>query len=771
MGRCTSINPVVTFFIFVTVSIAATILFCRNISLANILFTVALVAAGVLIYSMKTRAFPSNHVMHFTDLNQRIGMVGSVIGFPDFRKDRVEITVSLEQIIIDTTRWNVCGNILVKVQEPHFYPRYRDRLTFFGKLVTPAGERNPGDFNYREFLAANGVYGLVYLRSIGDITNIARDDHRTLMHAVQFVKDKLYFAINDLYDEKTRPLVKGLILGERGEISPEITAAFTRTGIIHILAISGLHITYISLIFFMLFSLLRFSYRARIYAVMLSILGYNLLVGFEPPIVRSSLMGVLFLAGKLMQRPVNVLNIISASALIILLVNPLALFQASFQLSYGAVISIIYFYQRLKFFFEKIPLFRTLTAFKLGDYLAVMILVSLAAQLGTLPIVLYYFQLIPAIALILNVIAIPLSGVIIALGFASLAASFFSASIAQLYAHANIACLNFLITVVEKAEKIKYGSFEAPSITMAWVVIYYLFLWLILNIEKRSFRKVLVFSLLLVLNIGLFQFIRADNRWLEVIFFDVGQGDAALVSFPNGKRLLIDAGPTLQDFDAGRYFLVPYFKREGIRRLSTVVLSHADNDHIGGMPSVLRSVRVERVVDTGLFHNSKICSVYTHVIDSLNIDYCIADVGVRIDVSKEYGVHILHPGKRQREILDRDINNNSVVLKICYGDVSFLFAGDIEREAEQLLVDYGEALHATVLKIAHHGSNTSSTREFLNLVKPEFAVISLGKNNKFNFPSDEVLERLNSMYINILRTDENGAIIFRTDGSRLIRVR
>jgi len=698
-------------------------------------------------------------------------MVGRVVGFPDFRTDRVELTVSLEHVIIDTNRLSVCGNILVKVREPQFYPRYQDRLTFFGKLVAPAGERNPGDFNYREFLAANGVYGLVYLRSVEDIASIERENRRSFMHAVYWVKDKLYFAINDLYDEKTRPLIKGLLLGERGEISPEITAAFTKTGVIHIVAISGLHITYISVIFFVFFSLLRFSYRARIYGVLLSIFGYNVLVGFEPPIVRASLMGGLFLTSKLMQRPVNVLNIIAASALIILLLNPLALFQASFQLSYGAVISIIYFYQRLKMFFEKISIFRTLTSSKLGNYLAVTILVSLAAQLGTLPIVLYYFQLIPVIALILNIIAVPLSSVVIALGFASLAAAFFSITVAQLYADANSACLNLLIAVVEAAEKIKCGSFEVPAINMAWVVGYYFFLWLILNIEKSVYRKVLAYSLLIALNVGLFQAIRTDKRWLEVIFFDVGQGDAAMVRFPDGERLLIDAGPTLQDFDAGRYFLVPYFRREGINRLNTVVLSHADNDHIGGMPSVLRAVRVGRVVDAGLFHNSKICSLYTHIIDSLKIDYCVAHAGTQLDDSREYGVHILHPGEQQREILDRDINNNSVVLKICYGEVSFLFAGDIEQEAEQLLVHYGEALHATVLKVAHHGSNTSSTHEFLSLVEPEFAVISLGKNNKFNFPSDKVLERLNSMHINILRTDENGAIIFRTDGKRLIRVR
>lgn len=770
-ARFVQFNPVVTFIIFVAFFIAATFLICGNISHVNFFLISAIFLAGVLIYHLKANTFPGNHIIHFNDLNERNRIMGRVIGFPDFKPDRVEVKLAVEKLVVDTSEINVCGNILLKIKDPGYFPYYGDRLSFEGKIVEPNGERNPGDFNYREYLAANDIFGLVYLRDSADIAKLPAQKNWRFQRTVHYVKSKLYFAINNLYDTKTRPLVKGLLLGERGEISYELRNAFAKSGVIHALAISGLHIGYISLIFYVLFSLLRFSYQARIIAVLISIFFYNLLIGFEPPTVRASLMGGLFLLGRLIQKPTNILNIISAAALIILLVNPLELFQVSFQLSFAAVISIIYIYQRLRKFFEKTAIFRTFTKSKFGEYAGSLFLVSLAAQLGTLPIVVYYFHRIPVIALVLNLVVIPLVGVVIALGFATLFFAFISGSIAQLYAHTNTAFLNFLISVIEKAEKIKYGSFEVPSINLAVIFIYYVLLWLILNVEKKTYRKALVYSILILVNVGIFHGALADNKWLEVTFFDVGQGDAALVTFPDGKRMLIDAGPNLQDFDAGQFFLVPYFKRQGIKRIDAIVLSHADNDHIGGMPTVMRSMKVEKIVDTGLFHESRICSVYSHVVDSLNLDYCVAEAGSLIVKSDEYGVFIFHPGDAQRKILNDDINNNSVVLKICYGDVSFLFTGDVEMEAEELLLHYGDLLRADVLKVAHHGSNTSSTLDFLKQVRPEYAVISLGKNNKFNFPSGRVVRRMNQLNIKSLRTDENGAIIFKTDGKRIIRVR
>ena len=258
---------------------------------------------------------------------------------------------------------------------------------------------------------------------------------------------------------------------------------------------------------------------------------------------------------------------------------------------------------------------------------------------------------------------------------------------------------------------------------------------------------------------------------LEVHFIDVGQGDAALVTFPDGKNLLIDAGPNLVGFDAGKYFLVPYFKRNGIDRINTVILSHADNDHIGGMPSIFRNVKVDQLFDTGLYHSSQVCSTYKFLIDSLQMNYQIVNQADRLENFENCGIYLLHPSKEFLKKFNSDLNNSSVIVKIVYGKINFLFTGDIEKEAEEVLVNYGNLLKADVLKIPHHGSKTSSTLQLLKLVQPKYAVISLGKNNKFKFPSPSLIQRLSDLNIPFIRTDKNGAVIFRTDGEKLERLR
>jgi competence protein ComEC len=227
----------------------------------------------------------------------------------------------------------------------------------------------------------------------------------------------------------------------------------------------------------------------------------------------------------------------------------------------------------------------------------------------------------------------------------------------------------------------------------------------------------------------------------------------------------------LEDFDAGEFFIMPYLKRERINRLNTVVVSHSDNDHIGGIPSILRNLPVDRVFDNGLFNESSICSTYQVIIESFGIDYQVAQAGYQLTELENCGIYFLHPGKAFVSQFKDDINNCSVVVKIIYGDRSFLFTGDIGSEAENVMLSYGELLKADVLKVAHHGSRTSSTEEWLKFVQPEFAVISVGKNNRFNFPAPSVLKRFDQVGIKTIRTDLNGAVVFRTDGKQLEMIR
>ena len=771
IGNYVDVSPTILLSLLFALFIATIILVCVNVSWLNYLIIFSMILAGFLRYEAATRLFPADHIIHFVDTNNPITLVGKVVGFPHQKLNRAEVEIEVREIFLDSLHVRTGGKILVRLWRMNFLPDYGDQLQLTGKILSPRGERNPGEFDYQFFLATHGTYGIMNISHAEDVAVTPSIYQKSAGHLIYQIKKKFYRSLNDLYQGQPRALIAALLLGERGEISPELKDAFVKGGVIHALAISGLHIGYIGMIFFGLFSLLRFNYPARIIAVIVSVFLYDLLIGFEPPIVRASLMMGLFLFGRLFQRQTDFLNIISTAALIIVLINPQELFQASFQLSFGAIMSIVYLYQRLKILFDKLPLFCKLTQSKIGDYLGSLFLVTLSAQLGTLPIVAYYFHRFSLSAFVLNLIVIPLVGIVIALGFATLIFSLFSVTLAQFYANTNTVCLEFMIRVLEKASAIRFSSIEIGMFGLVAILMYYLLLWIILNLEKTACRKALVFTVLIGAIILAWKPIVGSGRWMEVIFFDVGQGDAALITFPDGKNLLIDAGPQLEDFDAGQYFLLPYLQRERIDQINTVVLSHSDNDHIGGMATLFRNVRVDQVIDNGMYQASSICSTYQFVVDSLHIPRQNAQSEFRLKNFEHAGVFILHPGKAFRESHDHDINNCSIVMKIVYGQRSFLFPGDIGEEAERVLLNYKELLRADVLKMAHHGSRTSSSSAWLKMVQPEYAVISIGKNNKFNFPSPAVLKRLGELGIQALRTDLNGAIIFRTDGKRLMRIR
>ena len=771
IGKYVNFNTITIYFFLSALFIAALILFCVKIYWIDILFVIILIFVGILRISLVSHNLPPNHILNFLKTEKEMIVHGKMVNFPQYKNDKINIILDVTKLSINNKDYSAQGKILVKIKSSLLAPVNGLEFQIFKKVRIPDGERNPGDFNYKNFLEADGIYGIVNINKEEDFKVQLANNISFINRIRYFLKNRFFSAINQMYQGMPRALIKALLLGERGEISRDLNESFAKCGVIHALAISGLHIGFLSLIFYTLFSLLRFSYKVKIIAVIISLLLYNVLIGFEPPIARASLMGALFFIGLIIQRKTNIFNVISTAAIIILLINPLQLFQPAFQLSFSAVISIIYIYQQFKKIFENTLIFSMLSKFKVSNYFLQLLLVSVAAQLGTLPVTVYYFHRISLIGVLLNLLVIPIVGIIIALGFATLIFSLISIQIAQLYADTNSVLLNFLVAIVQKAENSITTSVEVQSVGLLFIITYYLLLWLCLNINNKKYRKALIFFLLIGANYYTWQSAFANPNWMYVTFLDVGQGDAAYIDFPDGENLLIDAGPRFMQYDAAKYFIVPFLKRQNVKKIDTIILSHADNDHIGGMPYIFRNMYVQKLSDPGIYHKSKVCSTYNFLIDSLKIDYQLAAAGENLNSQGNYEIYVLHPGKPYLEKHKRDVNNASVVVKIIYGKISFLFPGDIEKEAEAILTNYGELLRADVLKVAHHGSKTSSIIEFLELAKPEYAIISVGKDNKFKFPSPLTTKKLNKLKIKSIRTDQNGAVVFRTDGKRLQRIR
>ncbi len=770
-GYYLEIDPFILFCALIFISIICYLTVAFRWRYANLMLLLALLLSGAFHYTLKTNVFPKHHLRYFLNFNKRQIIKTTVTGFPQRKKDRLEVEVKVDSVIVNQTPFQTTGRAIIRFYNLDVHLENNDKVMLFSRLQAPPGERNPGEFDYKKYLAAQGIFAIVNIKSEKEILAVIPADHVSLARAICLAKSKLNHIIEILYDGQRQALMKGLLLGLRSEISADVKESFMRSGVIHVLAISGLHVGYIIIILFALFGLMRVPYRLQIFLVIFCLFLYNLLIGFESPIVRSSLMATIFLLGQLKQRPVDVLNVLSAAALIILIFNPEELFQASFQLSFAAIMSMVYIYQKLKNYLSAACIFNKLMQHKIGEKGVTLFLISLAAQLGTLPITAFYFEQISLISLLSNLIVIPLSGIIIAYGFVSLIFFFVSIHAAALLAAANSLCIEILIFLTKIAANLPLSALTIASMGLLAVMLYYVGLFLCLNLDKQAVRKMVVFSLLIFANAAMWRSIFVDKKWMQVIFFDVGQGDAALIEFPDGENMLIDAGPHVDGFDAAEFFLLPYFRRNSIHQLSSVVLSHADNDHIGGMPSIFRKMKVNHLFDTGLFHQSEVCSTYKQLVDSLGLTQHFINQPQRMDSCTGYGVFFIHPTFEFWKKYQTDINNNSLTVKIIFGRRSFLFLGDVEMEAEAALLNYGDLLKAEVLKIPHHGSETSSTLALLKIVRPKFAVISLGKNNKFGFPSSSVIHRLADLNIPVIRTDENGAVVFKTDGENLIRIR
>ena len=725
---------------------------------------------GMLRYQITSEILPQNHISNFTDINKRIIIKGTIVSFPVSKKDIISCEIAVKMIhLADSITVSTCGKILVNIKQFDIVLRKGDSILITGKLRKPAGERNPGEFNYENFLKSKGLYGTIYIGRFSNIKLLPPNNKGWAVdNAISRIREYLEHIICKGFHDQYGALLKGLILGERGEITPEIKNAFSKIGVMHVLAVSGLHVGFIVVIFSTIFKLLRIPFRASIYFTMCCTLLYMLIVGFKPPVVRATIIVELYLWGLIIEREANLLNLLSTAALIILLINPLQLFQTSFQLSFIAVLSIIYFYKILNNLFSKIAFCNKITKSKIGNYIVQAFLVSFAVSCGTFPITIYYFEKLPIIALFINIIVVPLVGAIIALGFVYIALASIFWPLAKLVASIDTFLLKLLIDIVIKTVEIPFAYVPIYGLKLGHIFLIYLGLLLMFNINKRRCQKAIIYLILIGLNIHTWQSAVQSKKWMEVIFIDIGDGDSALLKFPKNKCILIDAGIRTDKFDAGKRHVVPYLRRMGITKIDAVNPSHSDADHLGGIPYVLRNLKVDRAIDNGVEAESAVFSDYKFLIDSLQIIHETLKAGNRISGFENIGLFVFHPIEKEKI---KNPNNTSLVIKIIYGGISFLFTGDIERVTEEELLKFGDLLKCDVLKVPHHGSNSSSTIEFLKMVKPKYAVISVGKFNKFKHPSPKVLQRLNSLNIKTIRTDKNGAIIFRTDGNVLQRVR
>ena len=633
---------------------------------------------------------------------------------------------------------------------------YGNKIIFTGKYEEPADRRNYKGFSYKEYLKTEGIYGIVKVEN--KIQVIKSKNVNLLQLGINNLSIKIKQNLEKILPEKTAGLAEGILLGDNSGLEEELKENFRDCNLSHMLAVSGMHLSYLILCLNFILNKKTLGIRNCKIISIAVIITFMIITNMSPSVVRAGISAIIGILGTLIYRKQDTYTTIAFACLLTLIKNPFSLFNIGMQLSYLATLGIVTFYPLLSKI--KIP------EGKIKNYIIKNTFVTISANILILPITIYNFNTIPTNFLLSNLIAGPVLGISLIFELITVFASFISINLAKIAGFIVNVCLTLLTKITEIISKIPNITVVTPRISCVILVyIIILNIWLYIN-NKEIFKNFKISKVLFILiSIAIITNSINVESGMRMYFIDVGQGDSTLICTPKGKNILIDGGGsrTPDKYDVGDKVLLPYLLDRRIKKLDYIIVSHFDADHAQGLEAVIKKIKVENIVVCKQASQSAEYDKIIKICKEKKIRIIEAKRGEKIMVDKYAYFDILHPGDTLLDDGKGGLNANAIVAKFNYrmGNKLFtvLFTGDIEYDAEQELVkEYGNKLKSDILKVAHHGSKTSSSQNFIELVKPEIALIGVGKDNTFGHPNEGVLERLNKMGTKIYRTDKNGEI-------------
>jgi len=753
---------------------AALFQYWRNRTIAaNTILCILLLLAAACRYHLAASLFPQNHLFVSSFL-ETTGVCGTVSDAIYRRDGRDRYIMCAESLTTAGKSLPVVGKFLLQTKIPGRRFKYGDRLLIKVPLQEVKENNTPGQFDYRAYLRDRDIYGLVSLNPADSVQLLSENNgSQWVQRAIIPVREYCRQTFRKNLPDHSAALLQALILGEKQDLDAEMTGQFQKAGVVHVLAISGLHVGFIIAFVFSVVTFLRFGRPAKMLTLISVLVVYIVMIRFKTPVIRASLMAVLFMGGQLLERRTSVYNIISASLTMILLFDPRELFQAGFQFSFTAVLSIVYGYQKLdQLWLPEEPVRRSQPWRNyLRKWIGTPFLVSLSAVSGTLPLSLYYYGLIPVYAVFANLIIIPLTGLIVFLSLFMLLLQPLGSVFAAGLGEAITALHTSLQLVVTQCIQLPFASVLTVIPSVFQIIL--MFAGLLILINYNNIRPSLWFTCL-VLTASAIILVQPgrQHRGVEISFIDVGQGDAAFLTFPNGKAMLIDGGDRSRYWDNGARVLLPYLQSSGKLHLDYLIGSHAHNDHIGGFLYLLEHLRIDTLVLSPYSYHS---FLYRQVHEKASATGTFLKTVMRGDQLKpdrNCRVYVLHPDSASagaKSFSGSACNNSSLVIKIQYGENAVLFTGDLEKEGEIPVLSYGDFLECEVLKVGHHGSLTSTSDTFLRQVDPIAAVISVGEKNRFKHPSPWTLHRITQHGSKPLLTSREGTINLLIEPDKITR--
>jgi competence protein ComEC len=672
------------------------------------------------------------------------------------KKQGIALYVTDNIITLSENQSYPCNTILIQTSIRNPY-RVGNRITASGNLMKFLPAVNPGQFNEKQYYQIEGID----FKLRADQIAITDNSYSVYHNELRKIKSRLINVYSSILDKKEAGTLIAMLLGEKYLLEDEIKRLYQSSGISHILAISGLHVSLLGSGILWFLRKCRLPQFPSTLLTIFLLYSYGELTNFSVSTNRACVMMTILLLAPLLGKSYDLLSATALSALLILLQNPLQLFSAGFLLSYAAVLGIAVLLPCLK---QLLSIQQTILN---------SILVSASATAATTPIILYFFYQFPAYSILVNLLILPF---ITLLTLTSLLAGLIGAIWLPLGIFF-IGGANYLLKLYELICLINDelpGSLITtgrPSSLLICCSVLLLCSFVILS--KRYQKKTSL--ILFVLSIGML-FIPQRNVGLELTMLDVGQGDAIFMETASGSTYLIDGGSS-DIKQAGEYRLLPFLKYRGVDRIHYAIITHSDKDHVSGISELieLEQIKVEQLLLPKIARKDENYLALEALAQKRGIKLGYIGAGDRI-IDGEIQFFCFHPSS---DFNISSSNSYSTVLSVSYRSFDLLLTGDLEKEGERLLTErisqsYYQARYGfppirdyDVLKVAHHGSKYSSSEAFLKVIQPKYAIISCGKNNRYGHPHKEVLERLELVGSKPEITYKTGAITIYTDGERM----
>lgn len=744
----------------------------RDLIVIAFAIVLPLIFAGAVLRHDRAQPHPSpDAAAHYND-GPAVRVRGVLRSDPDIGDTSQQFTVDVRELQLGGEWQRASGGVLVRTG---VIPKREsgDVVELEGRLETPASDTG---FDYADYLARRGIASTM---QYPQVQRIGHEDDSIFRATVLHVRRKLSRGLALSLPEPQASLAQGVLLGQRSALPRDVADQLNATNTSHLVVVSGENVVLVST--FVTIVLAGIVGRRRALALSIAaVLAYAMLVGASPPVMRATIMGILLVIATLAGRPTSGLTSILFAAAIMCGLDPPVIRDVSFQLSFAATAGIVYLAAPLRRWIIEalaVVLRRDEVPRPLGHWFAEPLAVTLAAIVSTSPLLALNFRRVSLVAIPANLLIVPafplilLSSLVAALGGLLPAYRLFFAAPAQ-YA------LSYWLTLARWFAEAPHSATSVGGYSTPWTIATYFIvasitlIFLRLRVPMSHLAESRPFSfgaipvsvrfaapaLVLATTLG-YAFWPSPPRHLDVTVLDVGQGDAILIRTPRGDDILVDGGP-------GRAVLrglgdeLPWNDRD----IELMVLTHPQADHVTGLLDVLDRYDVHRIIAGPGVLDSSTSHAWQRAVADEGVDLETARQGTTIDLVEGATLEVLAPDPI--EARDPQINNTGAVLRIAWHDISFLLTADIEAGAETALLRDGVDLRATVLKVPHHGSATSSTRAFLDAVRPQVSVISAGKDNIFGLPNAAVVDRLHE-YGDVYTTADRGAVHFTTDGHTL----